>query len=319
MKWGKKIIAATSLISLAVGTIHAINKLISYTATLNDFMSKTPGHYYEWRFGKIFYTKKGTGKPLLLIHDLNSFSSGYEWERVEEKLSKTNTVYTIDLLGCGRSDKPNLTYTNFLYVQLINDFIKHIIDEKTDIIATAESGSFVLFACNHDNSIIDKVMLVNPQNLTLLSKIPSKRSKALRLLISIPIIGTLIYNILSRRKKISDLFYDEYFSDLRPTDNHLVNLYYESAHKRNAKSKHLFASIKGYYTNANLIHCLKGINNSIFILTGTSDEKHLFAAKQYQEIAPSIEVVELPNAKLLPQLESPTSFVSQIHLLFETH
>ena len=55
---------------------------------------------------------------------------------------KDHTVYTIDLLGFGRSEKPNLTYTNYLYVQLVTDFIQNIIGEKTDIIASNESISF---------------------------------------------------------------------------------------------------------------------------------------------------------------------------------
>ena len=99
-------------------------------------MYKRQGSYYEWKFGKIYYTKKGDGKPLLLIHDLTTSSSAYEWNKVIDKFSKTNTVYCLDLLGCGRSDKPNLTYTNYLYVQLLTDFIKHVIGDKTDIIAT---------------------------------------------------------------------------------------------------------------------------------------------------------------------------------------
>ena len=57
--------------------------------------------------GNIYYTKCGSGKPLLLIHDLHFASSGYEWESIREQLSRSYTVYTLDLLGCGRSEKPN--------------------------------------------------------------------------------------------------------------------------------------------------------------------------------------------------------------------
>ena len=63
--------------------------------------------------------KKGEGTPLLLVHDLNCASSNYEWKYVVDDLSKRHTVYAIDLLGCGHSDKPKMTYTNYLYVQLL--------------------------------------------------------------------------------------------------------------------------------------------------------------------------------------------------------
>ena len=61
---------------------------------------------------------------MLLLHDLHCASSGREWQYIEDTLAQDHTVYTLDLLGCGRSDKPAITYTNFLYVQLIVTFIK---------------------------------------------------------------------------------------------------------------------------------------------------------------------------------------------------
>ena len=81
-------------------------------------------NYYHWRFGDIYYTKKGKGSPILLIHDMLPGGSGYEWTRIEDELALEHTVYNLDLPGCGRSEKPGMTYTNFVYVQAICDFIK---------------------------------------------------------------------------------------------------------------------------------------------------------------------------------------------------
>lgn len=50
---------------------------------------------------------------MLLLHDLHCASSGREWQYIEDALAQDHTVYTLDLLGCGRSDKPAITYTNF--------------------------------------------------------------------------------------------------------------------------------------------------------------------------------------------------------------
>lgn len=88
------------------------------------------GKYYHWKYGNIYYTKSGKGKPVLLIHDLDPTASSYEWKAVTKKLAENHTVYAIDLLGCGRSEKPNMTYTNYLYVQLMNEFISNVINEK---------------------------------------------------------------------------------------------------------------------------------------------------------------------------------------------
>ena len=77
----------------------------------------------------------------MLVHDLEPASSSYEWHEVRKRLAKNHTVYTIDLLGFGRSEKPNLTYTNYLYVQLLSDFIKSEIGHRTDILATGDAAS----------------------------------------------------------------------------------------------------------------------------------------------------------------------------------
>ena len=53
--------------------------------------------------------------------------SNYEYHNLIDVLSKKYEVYSLDLLGYGLSDKPNMTYTNYLYVELLTDFIKNII------------------------------------------------------------------------------------------------------------------------------------------------------------------------------------------------
>ena len=130
----------TALTGTVIGTMHVVNRIFQYISTADNMLSDDKYDYYNWRFGKITYKKTGSGSPVLLIHDLNVCSSSYEFEKVCSKLSKTNTVYSIDLLGCGRSDRPAFTYTNFLYVELITNFIKHIIGEKTDVIASGFSS-----------------------------------------------------------------------------------------------------------------------------------------------------------------------------------
>ena len=101
MSWKKKLTTGAVLASLTAGTIYTINKIISFTSTLDNLLCKEDGHYFDWRFGKIFYRKQGEGKPILLIHDLTVNSSSHEWNKLVKSLKKRNTVYTIDLLGCG--------------------------------------------------------------------------------------------------------------------------------------------------------------------------------------------------------------------------
>lgn len=317
MSWKKKLTTCALLGGTAVGIMHIVNRLVYHISTIDNFLFHKDEKYYDWRFGRVFYTKQGNGSPILLVHDLNVTSSAYEWNKIVDTLSQTNTVYTIDLLGCGRSNKPNLTYTNYLYVQLITDFIKHIIGKKTDVIATGESGTFILMACANDNTVIDKIIMINPQNLVELAKIPTKRTKVLRHIINTPIIGTFIYNILINKRTIEEDFSSRYYYDQNKIEERSIITYFESSHKFNNRSKHLYASMKSRYTNANIMHCLRGINNSIFIIVGNSNPENILTANQYQNQLPSIEIVGIDKTKHLPQMEIPEEFIEQVKILFE--
>ncbi len=316
MSWKKKFITGITLASTTTLAIHMINRFVYYAATLDNLLANPSGTYYNWKFGKIYYKKIGKGHPLLLIHDLTTYSSGHEWNKVLDTLAKTNTVYRIDLLGCGRSDKPNLTYTNYLYVQLINDFIKHVIGEQTDIIATGESGAFAVSACQNNDSIIRKIILVNPSDIKSLSRIPTQQSKALFRLINLPVIGTLLYNILTRRENVHSLFSDSYYYNRKKVENETVNTYYEAAHAGEGSPKHLAASLSGHYTTVDMNHCLRSLTNSIYMIMGEKEE-NIEIEKKYKSILPSIESVTIEGTKHLPQLEKDKKFIEQVNLFLD--
>ena len=319
MNWKKKIMNCALFVAITTSVMFIINKLIYFISTIENVLDNIKGNYYEWRFGKIFYTKHGKGKPLLLIHDTTSMNSGYEWNKIVMDLSKAHTVYTIDLLGCGRSEKPNITYTNYLYVQLITDFIKQVIGKKTDIVASGLSSSFILMACYMDNTIINKIVMVSPHSFASLNKAPNKNSKILKLLLNTHIIGTLVYNIIFTKKNITSLLEKEYYYNSNKVSEDLIQNYYESAHTCNSASKYVFASIKGRYLNANVISALHSLNNSIFIISG---DKRIQECKcigeQYQEKLPSIEVVHIEKSLFVPHIEQPETFVEQLQILLET-
>ena len=167
------------LTTMTTISIYGINKAISVSSIRKNLLKSDNGKFFTWRYGEIFYTKQGKGSPVLLIHDLNPASSSYEWEKCIKHLAKNHTVYAIDLLGCGQSDKPNMTYSNYLFVQLITDFIKNVIGEKADIITTGNSASFTLMACNMNPEHFNKIIVLNPTNLVELCASPNKEKNAL--------------------------------------------------------------------------------------------------------------------------------------------
>ena len=285
MNWKKTLLFISTAIGTTTLAFHVINKFI-FNAS-DEHSEEDESNYYNWKFGNIYYKKEGTGSPVLLIHDLNHYSSSMEWDKVIGTLSKEHTVHTIDLLGCGKSDKPAITYTCYLYVQLLTDFIRDIIGEKTDIVATGASASFVTAACQNIADQIDHIILVCPESTHALAKAPNHKSKLLAKIINIPIYGTFIYNVGARNTALSD----------------------------SAECKYLYASILGHYTTVNVAHCLEGLTTSIAVITGKNAPETSQKATEYCHILPSIEHLEVPGSGLLPQRENANAFLEQLDIL----
>lgn len=309
-----KLLTTSILFALATGIIYVINRLVFATAVLKNMLKSSADNYYNWRFGKIYYKKKGHGSPLLLIHDLTVYSSAYEWNKVVDELAETHTVYALDLLGCGRSEKPRITYTNYLYVQLITDFIKNVIGGKCDVAASGYSGSFTVLASYSNPEYINKILLINPPSLSSLNKVPSKRSKLYKFILEFPIFGTLIYNIKTCQSNIQLLFTEKYLYNPFNVTSEMVDTYYESAHKGFSNSKFLLSSLLGGYTNNNIHHALKEINQSITILCCEGEKDSQNIAESYIACNSAIESCTLKRAKHLPHLETPGKFLEILNI-----
>lgn len=306
------------LTGLAAGCIYGINKFIEITSGIKKLLNTKNGHYFEWRYGNIFYTKQGSGSPLLLIHDLHPASSSIEWNSILTNLSKDHTVYALDLLGCGRSDKPNFTYTNYMYVQLITDFVKKVIEQKTDIMATGDSCSFVLMTANMENNILDKIFLVSPPSLESLLANPNHKNNILKKILELPLIGTFFYNIQMTEDKISDLFEKSYFHKKSLISGKLKDSYYESAHEKRSNGRFLLGSMIGNYTNINVIPALKKIENQIYIVGSRETETSIRNIDSYVSYDENIETAYISNCNKLPQLEVREKFCKIIDMFYES-
>ena len=292
MKHSKKLVTLSVLTTMSGAAIYFLNKTLDTAAVRKNLLASAEKEIFSWQFGDIFYTKKGTGTPM------------------------DHTVYTLDLLGCGRSDKPAITYTNFLYVQLIVTFIKQVIGCPTDVIASGLSGSFVVTACNTAPKCFGRIMMINPTDLAKLNKIPDKRSRFLKRMIELPLVGTLLYHTLTGRSNIELLFTESYYHNPFHRSPEDVDAFYESAHLQSSAGKYLFASLAGNYVNLNIGHALKHIDNSIFLIGGEEEPGIAETFALYTALNTSIETQILPKTKHMPQMEAPQALLDQIQIFF---
>ena len=308
--------SAITLTAATLAGIAAVNKLLHMASGRLHLLEQQSGEYYDWRFGKIFYQKMGTGEPLVLIHTLDPAVSSREWSRMEKELSKEHTLYLIDLPGCGKSDKPKLTYTNYLYVQMLTDFMNDIVKEPADIAVSGLSASFVIMACSIDSSLFKKIFIFNPVPLQEGQKIPTAGLKCMKKLIECPIIGTLLYHILYSKGYMEKRLIEKYmyFGYL---DEEMLNVFYESAHSQEECGKYLFASMKANYLNINFAAALKNIDNSVVLFLGENCSEGDKIKESYLMCNRAIDTVTVHHTKNHIQMEQPKACLEQMKIYMD--
>lgn len=312
MKKYLKILTAMVISSSTLIGVSLINKMMSMHAISKNLLEKEATKEFEWRFGNIKYRKKGHGNPVLLVHSLDVAASSEEWFRIRDKLAESHTVYSIDLLGCGLSEKPFMTYTNHIFAQLICDFIKVIIGKRTTVISSGNSSAFVISACDNDSTLFEKIILVSPENLDKGQLIPGKRARTYKAILSMSVLGNLLYNIAVFRWNIRYNIRSDFYRKDRFTKD-ILDKCYEAAH-RGLSPRSLYSSIVCFYTKKNIKFELSQINNSIVIFEGKHNKEASKVLREYMKVNPAVETVIIDDSNKYPHIENDKGFLNALNI-----
>jgi|GEM_PF-290450 len=301
----KFLLAASGLLGLAAAANHMIFK---NSASLPD---KGSYRLYNWRHGGIKYTASGSGAPLLLLHSLYPGASSAEWNRVVSRLSAKYKVYTFDFLGYGYSDKPNITYSSYLCVTLINDFIDDVIGKPAYVAGSAQSAAFAAAGRQLRPKLYKKIILISPLGFDAQVYSPTAHDKLLGLLVSLPVIGTSLYNLSVSRFGLSG-FFDKQgvrsVTDAAAVKNITSDLY-KAAHFGGASSRFSFGALVSGHFNVGLMKRLQETDGLVCVLFGNENRivpfEQLLSSKNTPKTA---SVHTIKKSGLFPHIDRPNEF-----------
>jgi pimeloyl-ACP methyl ester carboxylesterase len=191
-----------------------------------------PQQLYEWRGHRIAYYSQGTGAPLLLVHSINAAASAFEMRGPFFGLRDSHTVYALDLLGYGGSDRPARRYSDEDYVALISDFTRDVVGRGAPVVASSLSSAYVVKAAARDQSLFGPLVLVCPTGLQRLVT-PMKPGLGYRALRGPA--GDALFAALSSRPSIRLFLRQQAYYDEQKIAGETLEGFYQTAKQPGAK------------------------------------------------------------------------------------
>ena len=189
-----------------------------------------PHYYWQWRGYDVHYTKAGEPRvnrpPLLLIHGFGASTD--HWRKNLATLQEDFEVWAIDLLGFGRSGKPNIVYSGDLWRDQLADFIKEVIGQPAILAGNSLGGYSALCVAAQSPSNCQGLILLNsagPFTETEPTKpvnpVQKKLQSLVRLLFLQSWVSFLIFQYTRRRSVIRKTL-EKVYLDKSAVTNQLV-------------------------------------------------------------------------------------------------
>lgn len=295
----------------AVGIPALANALISKRSRQLGLPGWGRHQLYAWKYGEVSFQLIGEGDPILLIHSFGPGHDSEEWRQVGELLAEKRRVYALDLIGWGRSHRPEMAYDGEVYIQLITSFLQDVVSRRCVVAAAGLSAAYAVQVAVDHPELIAALALVVPSGLTIHSDEPDLKDALVNRLLRLPILGTSALNLLTSRSALGQYLRRDVFAAAEQVDAARLDHYYRSSHQPGAHAA-LAAYLSGYL-NHGIDDELPRLEVPVWLAWGRNAE------------TPSLETADLwllgvPHASLevfdesgnLPHLETASSFGSSL-------
>ena len=108
------------------------------------------------------YLTAGTGRPLLLIHGLMGYS--FSWRFNLPELARHATVYAVDLLGMGFSERCHVDCSLRAIAQQLARFLDHLKITEFDLLGTSHGGAVAILLASLAPGRVRRMVLSAPAN-----------------------------------------------------------------------------------------------------------------------------------------------------------
>lgn len=124
-----------------------------------DQIQRLPIHSVTIQGDRLAYLDEGQGSPIVLLHGFGG--SMWQWEYQQADLAARYRVITLDLLGSGLSDKPDINYRPDRLVESVRGFLDELGIDRVSLVGNSMgAGLAIAFALTYPDRV-DRLVLIS--------------------------------------------------------------------------------------------------------------------------------------------------------------
>ena len=109
-------------------------------------------HFADVFGSRVHYVRQGVGKPIVFLHGIPTWS--YVWRNVLPHVSDVGRCIAVDLIGFGRSDRPDIAYRFNDHYRYVAGFIERLgLDDLTIVGHDWGAAIGLRYAMEHPNRV----------------------------------------------------------------------------------------------------------------------------------------------------------------------
>jgi pimeloyl-ACP methyl ester carboxylesterase len=271
---------------------------------------------YAWELGEVSYQDIGEGEPVVLVHSFGPGHDSEEWHAVAEALSADYRVLAVDLIGWGRSDKPDSAYDSEVYIQLLGDFIEDVVRERCVLVAAGLSAAYAVQVAVDRPEAFDSIGLVVPSGIDSEGDEPDIKDALVHWLLRTPVFGTAALNLYTSQTALGQHMRRDILAAPERADAGRIEHLYRSSHQPGAHAA-LAAYLSGY-SNHRLVESLVRFSLPVWLAWGREARNPpVETADLWLQRVPQAKLEVFEDSGNLPHLEEPGALASSLKRYLE--
>jgi len=212
--------------------------------------------------------------PILLIHGFGAALD--HWRDNIPALAEHHTVYAIDLLGFGKSDKPPTNYSIYLWVDQVVEFWHNFVNMPMIIIGNSIGALIATIAASRHPEIASGVVTISLPDMEAFNNMVPKAlqpiERAVKAIVSAILIKPL-FHLMRQPCTIRCVLKGIVYGDRRRVDDRLVEIIAKPARDRQAAEafRRLNRSLNQPNYSPSLTQALEKLQVPLLILWGSCD------------------------------------------------